>query len=148
MFRTLWPLALVALFVFGSSGCTTTTVERAGVAVSLVDLSVGNDNRAVLVLRLQNENIVPIAVTSTKHKVKLNGIGYGEAVGEKPVALMQHGDVRHEVVLALSGADAERLRASLAAGPVDYELSSRFFCEEGEDELILKAVASGRCAGR
>lgn len=148
MFRTLWSLALVALFVFGSSGCTTTTVERAGVAVSLVDLSVGNDNRAVLVLRLQNENIVPIAVTSTKHKLTINGVGYGEAVGEKPVALMQHGDVRHEVVLTLSESDAARLRAALAAGPADYELACRFFCEEGEEELILKAVAQGRYSRR
>lgn len=144
MLRTLWPLVVVALCAFGMNGCST-PVQKAGVAVTLVDLTVGADNRAVLVLRLQNENIVPVAITNTKEKVTINGVGYGSAIGDKPVALMEHGDVRHEAVLTLTdAAAADRLRAALATGAVDYQLECRFFCETGDDDLVLTARANGR----
>ncbi|HQF38284.1 MAG TPA: hypothetical protein PK322_04115 [Opitutaceae bacterium] len=146
--RVLFPLVLLATFAFWSGGCST-TVQKAGVAVSLLDVTVGADNRAVLLLRMQNENIVPLALASTKQKVFLNGVAYGEAIGEKPVALTEHGDVRHEAVLTLAdAAAAERLRAALAAGAVDYRLECRLLCDLGEEDLILITTVSGRLERR
>lgn len=146
--RTLFPFVLAAMVAFWSGGCST-TVQKAGVAVSLVDVTVAADNRAVLTLRLQNENIVPIAIASTKQKVFINGVGYGEAIGEKPVALTEHGDVRHEAVLALAdAAAADRLRGALAAGPVEYRLECRMLCDLGDEDLILTTTASGRLERR
>lgn len=144
MLRALLPLALMAAFAVWLGGCST-TYQKAGVAIGLVDVTVGADNTAVLLLRLQNENIVPIAISRTKHKVSINGVSYGEAIGEKPVALTEHGDVRHEATLRLpDAAAAERLKAALAAGSVDYRLESRLICEVGEETLILTTSAGGR----
>lgn len=146
--RALFPLVLLATAAFWSGGCST-TVEKAGVAVSLIDVTVGADNRAVLLLRLQNENIMPLALASTKQKVFINGVAYGEAIGEKPVALTEHGDVRHEAVLKLAdAAAADQLRAALAAGAVDYRLECRLLCELGEEDVILTTTASGRLERR
>ncbi len=142
--RTLSPLVLLTVVGVWLGGCSA-PVEKAGIAVSLVDLTVGPDNKAVLVLRMQNENVTPIAISSTKHKVVRNGESFGQAVGEKPVALKEHGDVRHEAALPLANAAAAaRLRAMLAAGGVDYRLDSRLLCEAGDEDVILVTTAHGR----
>lgn len=142
--RSLLPLLLVALTLPWFAGCNT-IVDRAGVAVSLVDVRIEPGNRAVLQLRLQNENIVALAVTSTRSKVSINGVGYGEAVGVKPVALAENGVAQHEAVLILANAAAaDRLAAALTAGPVDYAMDCRLICDLEENKLVLTAKAQGR----
>ncbi len=142
--RPLLPLLLLALVFPWLGGCNT-IVDRAGVALSLAEVAVGADNRAVITLRLQNENIVPLAVSSTRTKVAINGVNYGEAVGEKPIALTENGGARHEAVLKLANAEAaQRLSAALAAGPVAYELDCRLICEVEENKLILTSKAKGQ----
>ncbi|HLP03100.1 MAG TPA: hypothetical protein VK163_13820 [Opitutaceae bacterium] len=142
--------ALVLLVLAGAwlGGCST-TYQRAGVHVTLLDVAVGADNNAVLNLQLQNENIVAVAVTRTEFKVTFNGAPYGLAVGTKPVALPELGTVRHEAVLKLADpAAAARLRSALAAGPVTYGLDFRLRCDVGEEELVLTATAQGQTTGR
>ena len=145
--RALFPWAVALALAFVGGGCST-TYQRAGVAISVTAVSVDSDNSAVLTLLLENENITPIAVTRTEHKVTLGGVSYGQANGEKPVALAERGKVRHEAVLRLDAGAANRLRAALAAGPISYHLDSRLICDVGDERLILTAVADGQAAAR
>ena len=144
--RVLLPLLLLALVGLGLSGCSTTTVQKAAMVVSLLDIQVGAGNEAVLQLRLQSEEIEPIAVAGTTHRVMFNGQSYGEAVNTKPMAVPARGDVRFTAKLVLGdAAAADRLRALLASGSIEYRLESRLNCEIGEDDrLILKTSSSGR----
>lgn len=145
--RALFLVVVGVVIALVAGGCST-TYQRAGVAISVVAVTVDSDNSAVLTLAMENENITPIAVSKTVHKVTLGGAGYGEARGEKPVALAERGKVRHEAVLKLDAAAANRLRAALAAGPLSYHLDSRLICEVGDEQLILTAVADGQVTAR
>ena len=148
MLRAFSPKCL--LFVLAGlwlAGCTST--QKAGIVVSLVKVEATEtglvDRKVVLQLRLQNENLMPVALSGTKHKVYLNGIYYGEAVGTKPVALMERGNASCEVTLTLAdAAAAARLREVLQGGAVSYRLESRMECEAGEDELNLVSNDSGQ----
>ncbi len=148
--RLLLPLLLPALIAFGLSGCSTTTVQKAAMVVSLLEVQVGPGNEAVLQLRLQNEEIEGIAVADTRHKLTLDGQGFGEAVNPKPMAVPERGDVRFTAKLALADAAAvERLRAVLARGDVEYRLESRLNCDVGDDDtLILKTSTTSRLGAR
>ncbi|MFT3830751.1 MAG: hypothetical protein QM691_13695 [Opitutaceae bacterium] len=148
LLRVIPALFLLVLAGVGLSGCST-TYQKAGVHVTLLDVTVGADNAAVLNLQLQNENLMAVAVTRTEFKVTFNGVSYGQAVGTKPVALPELGTVRHEAVLKLTDpAAAARLRSVLAAGPVTYGLDFRLHCDVGDEELILTAVSQGQTSGR
>lgn len=128
-------------------GCSTT--QKAGIVVSLVKVVATEvaltDKMVTLQLRLQNENLMAIGLTSTLHKVYLNGVYFGQAVGTKPVALAERGDVRYEVTLTLADASAAaRLREMLQAGVVNYRLESRMRCEAMDEEINLTSIDSGQ----
>jgi LEA14-like dessication related protein len=148
MLRALFPLAVVAVLGLALAGCST-SYQKAGVTIRMTGVTVGADNTATLVLHLRNENIVPLGVTSTEHKVTFNGASYGKAVGEKPFALKEYGEADHEVKLPLgSAAEAARLKAALASGGLDYRLESRLICELTDETLILTTETSGRVESR
>lgn len=148
MFRALFPAALVVALGLALAGCST-LYQKAGVDILLTGVTVGEDNTATLTLHLRNENIVPLGVTWTEHKVTLNGTSYGKAKGEKPFALKESGEADHEVKLRLgSAAEAARLKAALATGGLDYRLESRLICELTDETLILTTEASGRVEAR
>ena len=148
MLRALFPVALVAALGLALAGCST-YYQKAGVDILLTGVTVGEDNTATLTLHLRNENIVPLGVTWTEHKVLFNGTSYGTARGEKPFALKESGEADHEVLLRLgSAAEAQRLKAALAAGGLDYRLESRLVCELSDETLILTTTASGRVERR
>lgn len=152
MLRAFFPKCLLALLVgLSLAGCTST--EKAGIVVSIVKVSATEvaltDRKVVLQLRLQNENLMPIALASTVHKVFLNGIYFGDAVGTKPLALMERGDVRYEVTLTLAdAATAARLRELLLQGSVSYRLESRMLCDAAGENMYMLATDSGQLPAR
>jgi LEA14-like dessication related protein len=142
---------LVLLVGLWLTGCTST--EKAGIVVSIVKVSATEvaltDRKVVLQLRLVNENLMPIALARTVHKVYLNGIYFGEAVGTKPLALMERGDVRYEVTLTLAdAAAAARLREMLLRGAVNYRLESRMLCDAAGEDLYMLSTDSGQLPSR
>lgn len=147
LLRALPALALLVLAGAWLAGCST-TYQKAGVHATLLDVAFADDS-AVLKVRLENENLMPVAVTRTEFKVAFNGVNYGVANGAKPVALPELGTAEHEAVLKLADpATAARLRSAFAAGPVSYAFDLRLYCDVGEDRLILTAFAQGQTAGR
>jgi len=152
MLRAFVPKCLLALLAgLWLVGCTTT--QKAGIVVSLVKVSATEvaltDRKVTLQLRLQNENVMAVALTTTVHKVYLHGVYFGEAVGTKPVALTERGDVPYEVTLTLADATvAARLREMLKGGGVSYRLESRMQCEAGDEELNLVSTDSGQVSLR
>ena len=132
-------------------GCTST--QKAGIVVSLVKVTATEvaltDRQVVLQLRLQNENLMPIALASTEHKIFLNGVYFGKAVGSKPVALMERGVANYEVTLTLEdAAAATRLRGLLQGGLVPYRIESRLLCDAGGEDLYLVSNDSGQLPPR
>lgn len=152
MLRALLPLALALVFGCCFSGCTT-VIEKGGIVVSVekivADDAAASAGRFVLQLRLRNETLLPIAISSSEIKVRVNDVAYGKAVGEKPVALRDGGAAPHEALLVVADAGAaSRLRAALAAGTVEYALDCRLLCDAGDEDLVLLAKASGRTDSR
>ena len=142
--RILLPLVLTVLAGVWLGGCST-TYRTAGIACSLTDVKIGSDNTAVLQMHLRNENIVAVGVTTTEVQAHLNGVSYGRATGGKSFAMKECGEADYEVTLRLDGSGAaERLKAALAAGALDYRLECRFICDVGDERLILSTTANGR----
>ncbi len=152
MLRAFLPKGLLVLLAgLSLVGCT--SVQKAGIVVSVVKVAATEvaltDRKVVLQLRLQNENLMAIALASTEHKVYFNGIYFGEAVGRKPVALMERGDVPYEVTLTLAdAAQAARLREVLQSGVVNYRLETRMLCDAGGEDLYLVSKDSGQLPSR
>ena len=152
MLRAFSPKCLLALLAgLWLVGCSTT--QKAGIVVSLVKVAATEvaltDRKVVLQLRLQNENLMPLALAHTVHKVYFNGIYFGEAVGAKPVALMERGDVPYEVTLTLADASAAaKLRELFQGGAVNYRLESRMLCDTEGEELRLLSTDSGQIPAR
>ncbi len=149
LLRFLVPALLLSVFGFGFTGCTSTTVQSAGVGVSLIGISTGEGSEVVFQIQLQNENLVALALANSSYKVTLDGVAYGEAVVDKPMALVERTAVTVDAKLVVrDAATLERLRAVLADGAVDYTLACRLVSMIGDDRLVLLTKASGRYEAR
>lgn len=148
MLRAFAPKCLLVLLAgLWLVGCTST--QKAGIVVRVAKVVATEvaltDRKVTLQLRLQNENLMPLALASTVHKVYFNDVYFGEAVGTKPVAVTERGDVPYEVTLTLADAAvAARLREVLKGGVVEYRLETRMQCVAGDDELNLVSTDRGQ----
>lgn len=148
--RSLLPLVVLSVIGLCFSGCTSTTVQSAGVGVTLIGVDApAEGNEVVFQIQLQNENLVALALANSSYKVSINGVSYGAAVVDKPMALVERTAVTVEAKLVVADAAAlDRLRAALAAGPVSYALDCRLVSMIGDDRLILLTKTSGRFGDR
>lgn len=150
LLRSLVPFVVLSVLGLCFTGCSSTTVQSAGVGVSLLGIDAANESGEVLFhIQLQNENLVALALASSTYKVAINGVAYGAAVVDKPMALVERTAVTVDAKLVLADTAArQRLGEALAAGPVDYALDCRLVSMIGDDRLVLITKVTGRCAGR
>jgi LEA14-like dessication related protein len=119
-----------------------------GVTVSLVDIKPAEatvlESSAVLTLRYSNENVIPIGLSGSSHKVYLNGSYVGKALSKEPVGLAalttttQDVTVRFENLALMRQFVAMRERQTAA-----YKIESVLYVTSGEEELNIKTSNSG-----
>ena len=119
-----------------------------GVTVSLVDIKPAEatvlESIAVLTLRYSNENVIPIGLSGSSHKIYLNGSYVGKALSKDPVGLAaltsttQDVTVRFENLALMRQFVAMRERQTAA-----YKIESVLYVTSGEEELNIKTSNSG-----
>lgn len=149
LLRSLVPLLVVSFFGCWFAGCSSTTVQSAGVGVSLLAVTTEDNGTVVFDIQLQNENLVALALANSSYKVSINGAPYGLAVVEKPMALVERTAVNVAAKLSIQDPAAlAGLRTALSAGPVSYQLDCRLVSMIGDDRLVLLTKASGTLDAR
>jgi len=137
-------LLSVGLFLTGcgSSG------KLGGVNVTVLGLRSAlpglQESQAILTVRYVNENVVPVGLSSTRHKLYLNGTYVGQAVSSEAVGLPQLSAITRDVTVALNNASMIGLIRSMAANPqAGYKLESVLYVIAGEEKLEIKTQNSG-----
>jgi len=128
------------------AGCN--SFELSGVTVSLVDVKPVSaallESSAVLTLRYTSENVMPVGLSGSSHKVYLNGTYVGKAVSKEPLGLAalssstQAVTVRFENVSLLQQFVAMRERQTAS-----YKIDSVLYVTSGEEKLDIKTSSTG-----
>ncbi len=145
-FPVIGSVFALLLAMFGT-GCTTTT-ERADVAVALVGLRVAEVTPAqttlVCTLRLQNEAVTALLVTSMCHRLILNGTTIGVAESDEAFGIPEMKAATREVTLRIANAEAiAALKSVLEKGVASYKIESRFATDMIDEKLVMVGRSSG-----
>ena len=135
------PFALV-LTGCGSGG------KLGGVSVTVLGLRSAQpglqESQAVLTVRYVNENVVPVGLSSTRHKLYLNGTYVGQSVSSEAVGLPQLSAATRDVTVTLNNASMIGLLRGMATNPqAGYKLESVLYVIAGEEKLEIKTQNSG-----
>ena len=113
------------------------------VTVSIADIkpvsSTGLETEVVLTLRYANENVIPIGLSGTVHKLYINGKYVGKAVSDNAVGLPPLKVVTDTVMLRLDNIALMREIINISnSKSATYKLDSRLFITSGEDKVSIK----------
>jgi LEA14-like dessication related protein len=130
-----------------TSGCQT-RYSIGEISVAVVDLRPAGssmmESRAVMTVRYFNENVVPIAFTSTAHKLYLNGTFVGKAVSNDAVGLPPASTITQEVVVFFENTQLLNQLAKVGrSGSVTYKLVSTLTYQKGDETERVPAEATG-----
>lgn len=134
-------LALVAWFTGCNSGG-----GRGGVTVTLVDFKPAGtalpETRAVITLRVTNENLNPLGFSGSTHKLYLNGSYVGKATSSVPLGLPPVSSATQDVPILLE--KPEFVKQAMRDQPVSsYRMESALFIMDGEERIQLKVRSEG-----
>jgi LEA14-like dessication related protein len=135
---------LCSLFV---SGCQT-RFSIGEISVAVVDLRPAGasmmESRAVMTVRYFNENVIPIAFTSTSHKLYLNGTYVGKAVSNDALGLPPASTATQDVVVFFENTQLLNQLAQVGrSGNVSYKLVSTLIYQKGDETERVPAETSG-----
>lgn len=135
---------LCGLFV---SGCQT-RFSIGEISVAVVDLRPAGasmmESRAVMTVRYFNENVIPIAFTSTSHKLYLNGTYVGKAVSNDALGLPPASTATQDVVVFFENTQLLNQLAQVGrSGNVSYKLVSTLIYQKGDETERVPAETSG-----
>ena len=95
--------ALACLALLGVVAGCGNGFKLTGVTVSLVDFkpaaSALLESSAVLTVRYSNENVIPIGVSGSTHKIYLNGTYIGKAMSQEPIGLAALSSITQDVTV-------------------------------------------------
>jgi LEA14-like dessication related protein len=125
--------ACTALWMTGCSSAGASAVES--ISVRLIDLKPGNP--ATMTVAYINASVLPIGVSSTTHKLYLNGRLVGEVESERAIGLPAAGTANQDLPLTLTGS------LDGLSGPTPYRLETTVIVLAGEDRLRSRTRAEG-----
>lgn len=131
-------------------GCNT-DLHLSGISVAVTDFRPISatllETQAALTLRFTNENVVPIAISGSTHKLYLNGTYVGKSVSKDAVGLPSLNTATQTVTVFLENLAMIQKAQSYAQGAntvFSYKLESVLFVEAGEARDSVKVVSSGQ----
>lgn len=136
-------LALIVAAAF-FAGCASGG-KLGGVSISVVSIrSSQQDNQAVVTLRYLNENVVPIGIANSRHKLFINGTLAGQSVHNQALGLPQLAAGTQDVTLTFSNPTVISTLRGLAKQPqASYRLESVLFVVAGEEKIDIKTTGQG-----
>jgi LEA14-like dessication related protein len=131
----------MAVLVLVAGGCR--TLDRA--SVSLVNVQFADatllESSVVFTLRVQNQSPEPLTLNGGIHKVYLNGLFIGDAVGGETTPLPGLGSATLPVTAHLSNLRlATRLKPIIESRAFDYRIESLLYTGAGK----MRTVSEGR----
>jgi LEA14-like dessication related protein len=143
-------LLLSALSCLVLSGCNSSKADLGEIGISLVDIKPGSGAMAgetVITLRFVNENIVPFGVTSSSHRLLLNGTPVGRAVNAVSFGLAPMSMTTRDIVLQVeSTAMLQPFIGSGRSSAVTYQLENEIIAMRGDTRHRLRSQTSGTLA--
>ena len=134
-------LALPLLFTACATGPQIKGLTARVIAVSSVP---GEPHAYLFTVEYFNDNLSPIGLTSSRHRLQLAGISAGRLESDAPVGLPALSTARQDLVLRIDQAD---LQARLAAlGPDDlipYRISSVMTIAVGSEDMRSTSETEG-----
>ncbi len=128
------------------AGCT--SFQLSGITVSLVDIKPAGaallESSAVLTLRYTSENVMPVGLSGSTHKVYLNGTYVGKAVSKEPLGLAALSSSTQDVTVRFENlALLQQLVGMRDRQTAGYKIDSVLFVTSGEEKLDIKTSSSG-----
>lgn len=143
--RTL--LFLSALTCLVLSGCNSANSELGEIGISLVDIKPGSGDsvgETMVTLRFVNENIVPFGVSSSTHRLHLNGIPVGRVVNNVSFGLAPMSMATREIILQVENSAAlQPFLDSGRAPATTYQLENELISMRGDSRHRLRSQTSG-----
>ncbi|PTY06422.1 hypothetical protein DB347_13430 [Opitutaceae bacterium EW11] len=148
--KFLWAKLLPLLIgVVVLSSCST-DFKLSGISISITDFRPKNatllETEAAMTLRYMNENVVPIAVSGSTHKLYLNGTYVGKSVSKEAVGLPSLNTATQTVPVYMENLALVQKLLTLSEGTtaISYRLESELFVLVGEEHDSVKIVSSGQ----
>lgn len=94
---------------------------------------------AVLTLRFINENLIPVALSGSKHKLYFNGTYVGKIENTKAVGLAPSSAKTHDVTISFENLAFVRQLALRGDPVVSYRLVNSMEYREWEEKIYLKS---------
>jgi LEA14-like dessication related protein len=137
-------LLLSALVGLGLAGCNT-KAELGEIGISLMDVKTGSGSgETVVTLRFVNENIVPFGISSSTHKLLLNGIPVGQAVNDVSFGLAPMSITTRDIILQVENfAALQQFLGSGRATASTYQLENEIIAMRGDTRHRLRSQTSG-----
>ena len=140
-------LLLSALTGLVLSGCNSSKTELGEIGISLLDIKPGAGATAgetLVTLRFVNENIVPFGITSSTHRLLLNGTPVGRAVNNTSIGLAAMNMTTRDIVLQVENSAAlQQLLGSGRGTGVTYQLDNEIIAMRGDTRHRLRSQTSG-----
>lgn len=145
--RTLTALLATALVALLLSACASGG-KLGGVTVSVVDVRSAEpallETKAVVTVRYTNENVVPLGISGSRHRLFINGTAVGLAVSNAAVGLPPLSSATQEVTVLINNLAAVSMLQELSRRPqASYRIESTLFVDAGDDRLDIKTQADG-----
>ncbi len=125
--------ASAALLLAGCNSAGASAVES--ITVRLIEVKPGPP--ATMTVTYVNASVLPIGVSSTTHKLFLNGRLVAEVVSDRAIGLPAAGTANQEIPLTLTGS------LDGLSGPTPYRLETTVIVLAGEDRLRSRTRAEG-----
>jgi LEA14-like dessication related protein len=145
--RSLPVLLAASVLALLLAGCGTGG-KLGGVNVTVVDVRSAEpallETKAVVTLRYVNENVVPLGISGSRHKLSINGTAVGQAVSNAAVGLPPLSTATQEVTLLINNLAVVSMLQELSRRPqASYRIESTLFVDAGDDRLDIKTHAEG-----
>ena len=107
------------------------------------DPAAPEEKRAAVVLAFNNDNVMPVAISSSEHKLYLNGTYVGRARTREALGSPQLSSVTQTLPLVLENAAFVRQLLAGGARSAQYRLDSKLVIQSDEEHLTIKTDSSG-----
>ena len=130
-----------------AAGCNSSS-KLGGVRVNVIDLVPTDasllETRAQMTLRYINENVFPLAINGSVHKLYLNGDYVGKTVSDQAVGLPRLSTATQTVTLLLENlAMVKKLQELTKTSSISYRLDSKVYLLVGEDTMTISSSSMG-----
>lgn len=134
----------LCLCIFALVGCLG-GVRLNSISVEVTDVAKGPTSDVLRVtIRYTNENVIPIAVDSTSHKLYVNGKLLGKCLSKAPVGLPPTQTINEVILLHIEDAAfLQSLIGQAGKQTASYKIDSKLFVKSGDENLDTRAINTG-----